>query len=62
MTPPKSKVRPHLFVADPTVPPDTNGRGACVTCHLIGQPGDAHHALPDPIDDARQRAAGEREG
>lgn len=39
-------VRPHLFVADPDVPPDHNGQHAC-HCGLIGRPGDAHHQLPD---------------
>ena len=43
----KSRVKPHPFIPDPDVPPDTNGRGACRTCHLIGEAGDAHHALPE---------------
>lgn len=49
MSPPKSKVPPHLFVVDPDVPPDQFGRRACLApgCHLMGKPGDAHHTLPD---------------
>lgn len=43
----KTKVRPHLFVPDPDVPADQNGRRACATCHLIGEAGDTHHTLPD---------------
>lgn len=43
----KSRLRPHLFVPDLDVPPGQDGRGACGTCHLIGEAGDAHHALPD---------------
>ncbi len=42
----KSSLPPHLFVADPDVPPDQAGRGAC-RCGLVGEPGDAHHTLPD---------------
>lgn len=59
MKPPKSKVTAHVFVADPDVPPDHNGRQACHTCHLIGAPGDAHHTMPEPVEDAASRAAGE---
>lgn len=44
---PESSVRPHPFVPDPDVPPDINGRGACLSCHLIGRRGDSHHAMPD---------------
>jgi hypothetical protein len=44
---PKPTGRPHLFVRDPDVPPDHNGRGACSECHLVGRPGDAHHTLPE---------------
>lgn len=57
----KTHVPPHPFVADPDVPPDPldrTGRRAC-RCGLLGEPGDAHHTLPPPVDDARSRAAGE---
>lgn len=50
MSKPKPTGRPHLFVLDPDVPPDHNGRGACAECHLIGAPGDTHHTLPDEHD------------
>lgn len=64
MTVRKSAVKPHPFVRDPDVPPDVNGRGACTGCHLIGEPGDAHHDTSDL--DAEQaearRRAGEKEG
>lgn len=62
MSPPKSKVPPHLFVVDPDVPPDQFGRRACLApgCHLMGKPGDAHHTLPDgPPMDVQRLAAGE---
>lgn len=36
-----------LFTPDPAVPPDHNGRQACARCGLMGEPGDAHHTLPD---------------
>jgi hypothetical protein len=62
MTPAKSKVTPHLFRRDPQVPPDINGHGACAECHLIGQPGDTHHTLPEPVGDVRQLAAGDSDG
>jgi hypothetical protein len=56
---------PHVFIADPELlphPRDIEKRGVCVTCHLLGEPGDAHHAMPDvPHDDAQRRAAGEKE-
>jgi hypothetical protein len=59
----KTKVRSHLFVPDPDVPADQNGRQAC-RCGLIGEAGDARHTLPDrPAGaDARELAAGESEG
>lgn len=61
MKPPTPSGKPHPFVADPEVPADYTGRGACLTCHLIGQPEDAHHALPEPPEvDAASLAAGER--
>lgn len=63
MSKPKTTVRPHLFVPDPDVPPDTNGLGACAAqgCHLMGKPGDSRHTLPSAPDDVQRRAAGERE-
>lgn len=52
---------PHLFRPDPDVPPDQNGRRACL-CGLVGEPGDAHHTLPATAGrDAAELAAGERE-
>lgn len=33
------RLRPHLFVADTTLPPDRNGRRVCL-CGLVGRPGD----------------------
>jgi hypothetical protein len=58
----KSRLHPHVFVADPDVPPDHTGRRACAApgCHLMGKPGDAHHTVPDAEPDARSAAAGER--
>jgi hypothetical protein len=38
--PPKSSVRPHLFVVDPDTP------GCCLNCRLVGEPGDPRHTLP----------------
>ena len=52
---------PHVFVADPELPADLNGRLVCL-CGLVGEPDDAHHAMPDvPHDDAQRRAAGEKD-
>lgn len=62
MTKPKTKVTPHPFVADLTVPADPldkTGRRVCSRCHLVGRAGDAHHAMPDPVPDVQSRAAGE---
>lgn len=53
--------RPHLFTPDPTVPPDQNGRGACSTCHCMGEPGDTRHALPDVPEQAVVAARYEHE-
>lgn len=44
--PPASRVRPHPFAPDPDIPPGMDGRGACASCHLIGEPGDARHTMP----------------
>jgi hypothetical protein len=51
---PKPTGRPHLFVADPTVPLDQSGRATC-RCQLVGEPGDAHHTLPDVPEQAEHR-------
>lgn len=60
VTAPKSRVRPHLFAPGPASERDSNGRTACETCHLIGEPGDQRHTLPDaPAWDVQQRRAGE---
>jgi hypothetical protein len=58
----KSRVKPHVFVADPDVPPDSNGRGACRTCHLIGAAGDSHHTLPNVPEQAAARRRYEATG
>lgn len=60
MSRPKTRVKPHLFQPGPADELDTNGRGACQACHLLGEPGDAHHTVPDVEPDARSAAAGER--
>jgi hypothetical protein len=61
--PAKSQVRPHLFVPDPDVPADVNGRGACAACHCMGEPGDPRHTLPDVPEQAEhRRRAGESWG
>lgn len=62
MTRAKTKVAPHVFVADQDVPADPldrTGRRVCRDCQLPGLPDDAHHAMPDPVPDAATRAAGE---
>lgn len=58
----KSAVPAHPFVRDPTVPPDHQGRYVCAAprCHLLGEPGDAHHNVPDvPVDVQSLRAGDE---
>jgi hypothetical protein len=47
---------PHVFVADPDLPPDHQGRRVCFECHLVGRPGDAHHDMPDVPEQALARA------
>lgn len=55
----RTRPAPHVFVADPELPPDMNGREVCARCHLVGRAGDAHHDMPaGPPEDARSRAAG----
>lgn len=63
MTKPKPTGNPHPFIPDPDVPPGMDGRGACATCHLVGQPDDSHHRMPDlfDADEAHRRRIGERE-
>lgn len=54
----------HLYVADLSTPPDPldrKHRHPCAVCHLIGEPGDAHHPEVDVPEDAQMRAAGEKE-
>jgi hypothetical protein len=48
-----------IFRPDPDLPADHNGRWTC-HCGLLGAPGDAHHTVPEPAEDGRMRAAGER--
>jgi hypothetical protein len=45
----KSKIPPHPFQRDPDLPPDQNGRYVCRApgCHLVGEPDDIHHTMPD---------------
>ncbi len=65
MTPPKSKVPPRVcggvFQPDPELSTDVNGRATC-RCQLPGEPGDAHHTLPEPVRDVQQLRAGEDGG
>jgi hypothetical protein len=51
---------PHLFREDTTLPPAQDGKKVC-RCGLVGEPGDAHHTMPDAPQDVRQLAAGEYE-
>jgi hypothetical protein len=48
-----------IFTPDTDIPPDHNGRRTC-RCGLPGAAGDAHHTVPEPAEDGRMRAAGER--
>lgn len=50
----KSKLNPHPFQADPDLPADSRGRRVC-RCGLLGEPGDAHHAMPDVPEQAEHR-------
>jgi hypothetical protein len=58
----KERPGPHVFVADPDLPPDHTGRQVCLRCHLVGEVRDAHHDMPDIPEQAEARRwAGERE-
>lgn len=46
MTPPKSRVRPHVPKVDPAIPPDQDGHETC-RCGLLVVAGDARHTMPD---------------
>ena len=65
MKPAQHLVCGGIFTPDPDLPAryDTAGRlispGTC-RCGLVGEPGDAHHTVPEPERDARSAAAGER--
>jgi len=48
-----------VFQPDDDLPADHQGRRTC-RCGLLGEPGDAHHTVPEPEADARSAAAGER--
>lgn len=53
----------HLYQADLETPPDPldrKQRRPCAVCHVVGEPGDAHHDVPPPVEDGRMRAAGEK--
>lgn len=48
------------FLPDPDIPADHNGLQACATCHLLGEPGDAHHDMPAvPEQDEHRRRYGD---
>lgn len=51
---------PHVFVADPDLPADQRGRRVC-RCGLLGEPGDAHHEMPDVPEQAEMRRRYETE-
>lgn len=60
--PERTRPAPHVFVADPELPPDMNGRQVCARCHLVGRAGDAHHDMPVVPEQAEARRwAGERD-
>jgi hypothetical protein len=49
---------PHVHVADPDLPADPLDRRdpparVCVTCGVLGRPGDTRHTMPDPVPDPR---------
>jgi hypothetical protein len=39
----QSRVQRHPFAPDDTIPADHRDRLTCRSCHMVGQPGDAHH-------------------
>jgi hypothetical protein len=59
--PVKSRVKPHLFVPDPDVPVDQDGRHYCRDCGVAERDGDQRHTLPPAGDaqDEHRRRAGE---
>lgn len=60
MSAPKSKVRSHLPVPDPSVPADQAGHRYCRDCGLAVVDGDPRHTLPNaPAWDVQMRRAGE---
>jgi hypothetical protein len=49
-----------IFTPDIDMPAEPfTGRKTC-RCGLVGQPGDTHHTVPEPTQDVRGLAAGER--
>lgn len=67
-----SKVPPHEFREDTTIPPDWTGRRTC-RCGLVGEAGDQHHPVdagplpstvlpptPEPARELDTRRLGER--
>lgn len=62
----KPRTPPHVFTADPDLlphPADLERRAVCLTCRLLGEPGDPHHTMPDPGGpDVQQLRAGDTGG
>lgn len=63
MTKLKPTGSPHPLIEDTDVPPDTQGRVACLTCHCMGKRDDARHRMPDlfDADEESRRRIGEKE-
>jgi hypothetical protein len=58
--PAQHRVCGGIFTPDPDMPDEPfTGRKTC-RCGLVGQPGDTHHTVPEPVPDVRGLAAGER--
>jgi hypothetical protein len=56
----KTAVTPHPFRADPETPGDPiSGDQVCISCHCLGKPNDARHAMPAAVPDGQSRAAGD---